>query len=87
MGLNARPPLPPYDISRALYNDEILFQIFFGHRESVNLMVREMLIAYCFCDFLFYGYPCTKKENMMLYCRKNYGIQFTDKGHTDLGNL
>ena len=57
---------PHYDISRALNNDEILFQNVFGHRESVNLRVREILITYCFCDFLFYGYPCTTIENMML---------------------
>ena len=58
--------MSPYDIRRTLHNDGILFQNVFGHRESVKLRVRVMLIAYCFCDFLFYGYPCTKKENMML---------------------
>ena len=46
-------------------NDETLFQSVYGHRESVNLRVRGMNISYCFCDFLFYGYPCMKKENVM----------------------
>ena len=46
-------------------NDEILFQNVYGHRESVVLSVQVMLITYCFCDFLFYGYPCMTKENAM----------------------
>ena len=37
-------------------NDEILFQNVFGHRESVNLRVRVMLITYCFLRlFCFMG--------------------------------
>ena len=36
-------------------NDEILFQNVYGHRESVVLRVRVMLITYCFCDFCFMG--------------------------------
>ena len=63
----------------------MLFQNVFGHRESVNLRVLGIVITY-FGDFLFYGYPCTTIENMMLLCRKNYGFQFTDKQHTNLGN-
>ena len=47
-------------------NDEILFQNVCRHRESVNLRIRGMLIRYCFCDFLCYGYPCTTNENMTL---------------------
>ena len=47
-------------------NDELLFQNVYGHRESVVLRVQVMLIAYCFCDFLFHGYPCMTKENVML---------------------
>ena len=47
-------------------NDEILFQNVYGHRESVVLRLQEMLITCCFCDFLFHGYPCMTKENMML---------------------
>ena len=47
-------------------NDEILFQNVYGHRESVILRVQVMLITYCFCDFLFHGYPCMMKENVML---------------------
>ena len=47
-------------------NDVILFQNVYGHRESVVLRVKVMLITYCFCDFLFHGYPCMTKENVML---------------------
>ena len=47
-------------------NDEILFQNVYGHRESVVLRVQVMLITNCFCDFLFHGYPCMTKENVML---------------------
>ena len=47
-------------------NDEILFQNVYGHRESVVLRVQVMLITYCFCDFLFHGYPCMTRENVML---------------------
>ena len=47
-------------------NDEILFQNVYGHRESVVLRVQAMLITYIFCDFLFHGYPCMTKENVML---------------------
>ena len=43
-------------------NDEILFQNVYGHRESVVLRVQVMLITYCFCDFLFHGYPCMTKK-------------------------
>ena len=47
-------------------NGEILFQNVYGHRESVVLRVQVMLISYCFCDFLFNGYPYMTKENVML---------------------
>ena len=47
-------------------NDEILFQNVYWHRESEVLMVQVMLITYCFCGFLFHGYPCMTKENVML---------------------
>ena len=47
-------------------NDEIFVQNVYGHRESVVLRVQAMLITYCFCDFLFHGYPCMTKENVML---------------------
>ena len=54
-------------ISEELWKtDEILFQNVYGHRESVVLGVQVMLITYCFCDFLFHGYPCMTKENVML---------------------
>ena len=47
-------------------NDEIVFQNVYGHRESVVLRVQVLLITYCFCDFLFHGYPCMTKKNVML---------------------
>ena len=47
-------------------NDEILFQNVYGHRESVFLRVQVMFNTYCFCDFLFHGYPCMTKENVIL---------------------
>ena len=47
-------------------NDEILFQNVYTHRQSVVLRVQVMLIIYCFCDFLFHGYPCMTKENVVL---------------------
>ena len=68
-------------------NDEILFQNVYRPRVSVVLRIQVMLITYCFCDFWFHGYPCMTKENVMLKCRKNYGIHLTDKGHTNLGHL
>ena len=67
--------------------DEILFQNVYGQREPVDLRVQGMLITYCFCYFLFYGYPCMTKENVMLKSRKSYGIHLTDKGHVNLSHL
>ena len=53
-------------------NDAISFQNVYWHtRKPVNLRIREMPITYCVCDFLFYGHPCKKKENVMLECPKN----------------
>ena len=68
-------------------NDEILFQNVYGHRKSVVLRVQVMRITYSFCDFWFHGYPYMTKENVMLQCRKNYGIHLTDKGHANLCHL
>ena len=45
--------------------DKIVFQNVYGLRESVVLRVQVMLMTYCFCDFLFHGYPCMTKENVM----------------------
>ena len=51
-----------------------------AYRDSVNQMLREVLITYCVCDILFNGSPCMPTENiMMLQCLK-YGIQATSKG-------
>ena len=47
-------------------NEEISFLNGNGHRELVNLRIRGMLFTYRVCDFLFYGYPCMRKENIML---------------------
>ena len=47
-------------------NDEILFQNVYANREPVKLWIRGMLITYWVCDFLFNGYPCIMKEDMML---------------------
>ena len=49
---------------------KICSKMFTGIRQSVFLRVQVMLITYCFCDFLFHGYPCMTKENVMLLCRK-----------------
>ena len=46
-------------------NDEISFQNVYRHRESVDLRVQVMLITYCHCDFLFHGYPCMTRENVV----------------------
>ena len=43
-------------------SDEISFANTNGHRESVNLRILGILITYCVCDFLFYGYSCMKKK-------------------------
>ena len=59
----------------------------YGHRDPVSLRIRGMLITYCVCDFLFYVYPFTKRENGMLKSRKNNGFQLTDKRQTNLSNL
>ena len=47
-------------------NYEISSQNVYRHNESEKSMLLEMLITYCVCDFLFYGYLCMKKENVML---------------------
>ena len=39
-------------------NDKISFQTVSGHREPVKLRISGMLITYCVCDILVYGYPC-----------------------------
>ena len=47
-------------------NDEIWSQNVYRHRESVILRVQVILITYCFCDFLFHGYPCMTNSKVML---------------------
>ena len=47
-------------------NDEISFQNVYRNNESVNSMIRGMLITYCVREFLSYGFLCMKQENVML---------------------
>ena len=51
-----------------LENDEISFQNVYRHMEPVNFTMEGMLITYWVCNFLFYGYPCIEKENVMSWC-------------------
>ena len=69
--------------------DQILFLNVYGQREPVYFRVQGMLIIYMYyvCYFLFYGYLCMTKENVMLKCRKSYGYHLADKGHVNLGHL
>ena len=46
-----------------------------------------MLNTYCFCDFLVYGLPLHDEEKHDVIVPEKDGIQFTDKEHTNLGNL
>ena len=43
-----------------------------GHGASVNQR-SEVCFLLIVCDFLFYGYPCSKKENVALPCPESYG--------------
>ena len=53
-------------ISKVHYeNGEISFHYIYG------LRIRGILITYCVCDVLFYGYTSMTKENMMVMCREN----------------
>ena len=45
-------------------NDEILFQNVYGGVSSFKGTSNAHYIL--FCDFLFHGYPCMTKENVML---------------------
>ena len=38
-----------------------------GHGVSVNLGSEDCSL-HIVCDFLFYGYHCTKRENITLHC-------------------
>ena len=49
-----------------------------GHGVSV---IKEAMFV---CYFLFYGYPCSKQENMVLQCPKSDGIRPTNDRHTSL---
>ena len=48
-------------------NDEISFRNVYEHMEPVKLRLRAILITYCVRAFLFYGYTCMKKENVIYH--------------------
>ena len=48
-----------------------------GHGVSVNER-SDVCLLHIVCVFLFYWYPCSKKENMTLQCLESYGIQPTN---------
>ena len=52
-----------------------------GHGVSVN-QSSDVCYLYIVCDFLFYGYHCSKKETMALQCPESYGIRPTNDRHT-----
>ena len=45
-----------------------------GHGMSVNQR-SNVCQLHIDSDFLFNGYPCSKKENMALQCLESYGIR------------
>ena len=55
----------------------------FGHGMSVDQRSDVCLLQFV-CDFLFYGYPCSKKEIMALLCPESFGIRPTNERHTSL---
>ena len=38
----------------------------------------DVCLLHIICDFLFHGFPCSKKENMALQCPESYGIRSTN---------
>ena len=54
-----------------------------GHGVSANQR-SDVCLLHIVCDFLFYGYTCSKEENMMLQCPENYEIRPTNDRHTSL---
>ena len=54
-----------------------------GRGVSVNQR-SDVCKLHIVCDFLFYGYPCSKKKNMALQCPESYGIWPTNDKHTSL---
>ena len=54
-----------------------------GHGVSVN-QINVVCLLHIVCDFLFYGYPCSKKENMALQCPESYGIRPTNDRQSSL---
>ena len=49
-----------------------------AHGVSVNQR-SDVCLLHIVCDFLFYGYPCSKKEYMALQCPEIYGIRPTNE--------
>ena len=54
-----------------------------GHGVSV-IQISDISLLHIVCDFLFYGYPCSKKENMASQCLESCGIRPTNDRHTSL---
>ena len=57
-----------------------------GHGVSVN-QKSDVSKFHIVCDFLFYGYPYSEKENMALQCLESYGIRPTNDRYTVLVNV
>ena len=55
----------------------------YGHEMSVNQR-SDVCLLHIICDFLFYGYPCSKKEKMAFQCPESYVIRPTNGRHTSL---
>ena len=55
----------------------------FGHAMSVTQRSHVCELHFV-SDFLFYGYPCSKKENMALQGPESFGIRPTNERHTSL---
>ena len=54
-----------------------------GHGVSVNQR-SEVCYLHIVCDFLLYGYPCSKKVYIALQYPESYGIKPTNDRYTSL---
>ena len=64
--------------------DERAFEENVCHGVSVNQRSEDCSL-HTVCDFfLFYGYPCNKRENITLQSPTSYGIRLTSDRHTSL---
>ena len=71
------------DVRRALKVMKDCSKKICGHGASVNRR-SDVCYLHTVCNFLCYGYPCSKKENMALQCPEIYGIRPTIGRHTSL---